>query len=1364
LSQIPFDLTSVLSQDKFKLLAQWRRIEKLTDDNKKSDRLEALNTAVERSIEKKATKIKNLPDITYPPNLPVSQKHEEIKSAIADNQVVIIAGETGSGKTTQIPKMCLELGRGIGGKIGHTQPRRLAARTVAQRISDELGAELGQAVGYKVRFNDQVSDNTYIKLMTDGVLLAELQHDRYLNQYDTLIIDEAHERSLNIDFILGLLKDLLLKRKDLKVIITSATIDPERFSQHFFNAPIISVSGRTFPVEVRYRPIDETEIDNDLAEQYRDSDQINAIFSAVKELDKEEHGDILLFLSGEREIRDTADALTKLKLRNTEVLPLYARLSAAEQNRIFAPHSKRHIVLATNVAETSLTVPGIKYVIDPGTARISRYSYKTKVQRLPIEPISQASANQRMGRCGRTQNGICIRLYSEDDFLSRPEFTAPEILRTNLASVILQMLSLDLGDIEQFPFIQKPDSRFINDGMRLLEELGAIDKSVNAKRRGKRSSKNANSIPSKSTKHGSSALSLTPLGKKLSRIPLDPRLATMVANATQTNALHEVVIIATALSIQDPKERPADFKQKSDELHKRFIDKDSDFNAFLNLWDYLITLQNSVSRSQFRKRCKEEFLSYIRIREWQDLVFQIESTLADLGIKSQIKMAKENTVELDDDFIDTPTIERNYSAIHQPILTGLLSHIGQKIVIEGQGKGKGQEQSLTKERDQKIKGGYQGARNSVFHIFPGSYLFKNKPKWLMSAELVETSKLYARYNAKIQSEWLESAAQHLVNRSYAEPHWDSRQGAVYAYETQTLYGLVIVGRKKVLYSAIDPETSQHLFIQHALVYGEWGKGRVPAFLQRNLDLIDEIKSMENKTRRRDVLCEESDLIDYYKRKLPTNVNNKPALNTWIKENNADSLLATLSDFALIDKTSESAVFPDVWKQNGITLPLEYDFEPGQEFADGISVKIPLALLNQIDPTGFDWLIAPHRHELFAGLIKTLPKQLRRNFVPAPNYADALLQRFNDKNVSIETPLLSALSEGLFRMTGVRVEQDQWEPIKLPDHLKMNFRVVDGNGKIMQQGFDLEAIKNALQGKVKESLTHVVNDDIEQTNITDWNFGELPKVYTKKQHGYEVKAFPALTVNKSSIDIELLESESIAEQKHLEGVVALLLKTLPSPIKHLQKNLPNKSKLVLYFNPFGQVEGLIKDCVKATIKEKIINSVPRNEAEFYHVQKAIEKSLNDDVLETTLQVEKILAIGHQVSKQLKGKVSLDMMQSNGLLITHLNSLIYKDFVSESGVSKLPDILRYIKALEVRVEKIKIDPNKDRQSQIELDKLSASYQEQLKKLPRGASLPPELEEIKWMIEELRVSFFAQSLGTKYPISAKRIKQAMSAYIGR
>ena len=853
LGQLFGELKTCLKKDQFIFKKRLHGVKKITDENKHALALEKIAADITRSQELRDKRLADLPKVTYPEQLPVSQKKDVIKDAIANNQVVIIAGETGSGKTTQIPKMCLELGRGVDGLIGHTQPRRLAARTVANRIAEEMKCELGQQVGFKIRFSDQVSNNTYVKLMTDGILLAEIQQDRFLNQYDTIIIDEAHERSLNIDFILGYLKNLLPKRPDLKIIITSATIDPERFSKHFDDAPIIEVSGRTFPVDVRYNPI--TDINKDDMEA--EGDQLQGIFDAVDELCAEGPGDILIFLNGEREIRDTADALSKRNLKHTDVLPLYSRLSNAEQNRIFAPHSRRHIILSTNVAETSLTVPGIRYVIDPGTARISRYSYRTKVQRLPIEPISQASANQRMGRCGRVEAGICIRLYAEDDFISRPEFTDPEILRTNLASVILQMLALGLGDMAQFPFVQAPDSRNISDGLSLLEELQAVKPD-------KRDSKT----------------SLTASGRELSRLPVDPRLAKMVLTAHKLGALREVIIIVAALSIQDPRERPQEKRAAANEKHGRFDDPDSDFIAFLNLWNYLEEQQSELTNGQFRKLCQKDFLAYMRLREWQDIVYQISTVCNEMGMKATSQAA-------------------DGELIHKALLSGMLSHIGFK--------------------DEKQV--YKGARNSQFHIFPGSGLFKKSPKWIMSAELVETSKLYARTNAKIDINWVEPLAQHLVKRSYTEPHWEKKPGAVIAFEQQTLYGLLVVNKRRCVYSNIDPKVSRELFVRTALVEQDLGLNE--SFLQFNRELIEDIQVLENKSRRRDILVDEQTLFEFYDKKIPKEINNRAAFLKWYKtqkQQNKHYLHMTREELMQHGASSITEFdYPDTWQQDNLNF-------------------------------------------------------------------------------------------------------------------------------------------------------------------------------------------------------------------------------------------------------------------------------------------------------------------------------------------------------------------------------------------------------------------------------------------------------------
>ncbi|WP_114784827.1 ATP-dependent RNA helicase HrpA [Vibrio tetraodonis] len=1287
----PSSLRSALNQcmlrDRFRLSKRISGASKIKKEQPRHAVFDEIALDIAKSIMEAEQRASFKPNIDYPEILPVSQKRDNIAQAIQDNQVVIVAGETGSGKTTQLPKICAELGRGQYGLIGHTQPRRLAARSVASRIAEEMGTKLGDFVGYKVRFNDQISDQTQIKLMTDGILLAEIQHDRFLNQYDTIIIDEAHERSLNIDFILGYLKELLPRRPDLKVIITSATIDPQRFSKHFDDAPIIEVSGRTYPVETRYRPLSG---DDDV-----DRDQLEGIFEAVDELCDEGLGDILIFMNGEREIRDTADALSKRNLKSTEIVPLYARLSAGEQNKIFQPHAGRRIVLATNVAETSLTVPGIKYVIDPGTARISRYSYRTKVQRLPIEPISQASANQRKGRCGRVEEGICIRLYSEQDFESRPEFTDPEILRTNLASVILQMTALGLGDIQAFPFVEAPDKRNIQDGVRLLEELGAINESAkDAKKR------------------------LTSIGKQLARIPIDPRLARMVLEAPKYGALKEVMIIAAALSIQDPRERPSDKQQSSDDKHKRFFHEESDFLTFVNLWDYVQKQQKSLSGNQFRKQCKQDYLNYLRVREWQDVYFQIHQSMREMEYKLN----------------EEPS---SYQSVHSAILVGLLSHIGVK--------------------DQE-KNEYQGARNARFHIFPASGLFKKQPKWIVSAELVETSKLWGRIIAKVQPEWIEPLAKHLIKRSYSEPHWSKKRAAVMAHEKVMLYGVPIVPKRLVNYGSIDPSVSRELFIRSALVEGEWETKH--AFFKTNRKLLQEVEQLEHKSRRRDILVDDDELFDFYDQRIGTEVVSGKHFDSWWKKaSQTDSELLNFEKEMLLKGDASHVTeldYPNFWYQNGLKLKLSYQFEPGED-NDGVTVHLPLPVLNQVEPAGFDWQIPGLRHELVVSLIKALPKTLRKNFVPAPNYADAFLARA----IAMESPLLDSLEKELRRMTGVEVLREDWNLEQVPDHLKVTFRAVDHRNRKLKENRDLYLLKESLKDKVQETLSKVADDDIEQRDLKTWSFGELPKVYQQKRGGYDVKAFPAIVDAKDSVEIKLFET---ADEQHLAmqaGQRKLVLLNVPSPIKYLHSNLPNKSKLGLYFNPYGKVLDLIDDCIACGV-DKLIEEqgglVWQSEA-FEKLKEHVRAELGDTVVEIAKQVEVILTTAFNINKKLKGKIDFSMAFALSDIKTQIEGLIFKGFATECGWKRLPDILRYMQAIEKRMEKLPIDPNKDRLHMLKIESVADEYKELLNKVPKGVMVPEKVKQIRWMIEELRVSYFAQQLGTPYPVSDKRVKNAIS-----
>lgn len=1272
-------LDELMLRDQQRLQRQLYGVKKINKLSEQQASITIIEKAIITARQHVLNRMQVRPSISYPDNLPVSQKKQDIYNAIRDNQVVIVAGETGSGKTTQLPKICLELGRGIKGLIGHTQPRRLAARTVADRINAEL--ESFDCVGYKVRFNDNVGSNTLIKLMTDGILLAEIQQDRLLMQYDTLIIDEAHERSLNIDFILGYLRELLPKRPDLKIIITSATIDHQRFSQHFNNAPIVEVSGRTYPVEVRYRPV----IDDNSA----DRDELQAIFDAVNELGSEGPGDILIFMSGEREIRDTADALNSQNLPHTEVLPLYSRLSNSEQNRIFQSHHGRRIVLATNVAETSLTVPGIKYVIDPGYARISRYSFRTKVQCLPIEPVSQASANQRKGRCGRVSDGICIRLYSELDFLSRPEFTDPEILRTNLAAVILQMTALRLSDIKAFPFITAPDKRNIQDGVRVLEELGAIKIADNGHHH------------------------LTSLGHQLAQLPLDPRLARMVLAAQKNGCVREVMIITSALSIQEPRERPVDKLQASDEKHRRFADKDSDFLTFVNLWGYLKDQQAALSSVQFRKLCRRDFLNCLRVREWQDIYTQLCQVVNELGILVNV-------------------VPADYRSVHSALLTGLLSHVGQKDVDKHE---------------------FTAARNARFAIFPGSGLFKKPPKWVMVAEMIETSRLWGRIAARIEPEWIEPLAQHLIKHHYSEPHWEKTQGAVMARERVTLFGLPIIYARKVNYSTIDPLLCREFFIRHGLVEGDWQTNY--AFFSANLELLTEVEELEHKSRRRDILVDDQILFDFYDKRIGCEVISARHFDVWWKD--ASQSVPDLFNFekSMLIKNNANNIseldYPDYWYQSGVKLRLSYQFEPGTD-ADGVTVHIPLPVLNQIQEQGFDWQIPGIRRELVIALIKSLPKPIRRNFVPVPDYAQALLEKI----IPQKTSLLDALEYELKRMTGVTVSREAWRWEQVADYLKMTFRVVDDKNHTLAEGKNLASLRLKLTQQVQDTLSAVVDDGFEQIDLHVWNFGTLPSRYEQQRTGYVVKAWPALVDEKDSVAIRLFETEQQQQHAMLQGTRRLLWLNIPSPIKYLHEKLPNKSKLALYFNPYGDILALIDDCIACGI-DKIIAQYGGpvwQETDFVRLQARVRAELNDTVVEIAGLVERILTMLFNINKRLKGKIALSQAMALTDIKTQLTGLVYPGFVTSNGWKRLSDSLRYLQAVERRMEKLAVDPQRDRVHMLRVQQIQQAWQHWLDQLPPERIQDLQVQEVRWMIEELRVSFFAQQLGTPYPISDKRI----------
>lgn len=1229
---------------------------------------------------------KHFLEIEYDSELPVVAKRNELMQAIREHQVVIIAGETGSGKTTQLPKICLELGLGMRGFIGHTQPRRIAARSIAARISEELKTDPGDKVGFKVRFNDNVSSNTLIKLMTDGILLVEIQHDPLLLHYDTLIIDEAHERSLNIDFILGYLKQILPKRPDLKIIITSATLDPERLSIHFNRAPIFSVSGRTYPVEIRYWP-QENDPKNE------EGDQITGIVNAVKTLQQlKQRGDILVFLSGEREIRDTADALALQDLKHTEILPLYARLSIRDQNRIFQPHTGNRVVLATNVAETSLTVPGIKYVIDTGLARISRYSVKTKVQRLPIEAISQASANQRAGRCGRTSEGICIRLYDESDYLNRPLYTDPEILRTNLAAVILQMAALKLGDIEAFPFVDAPDKRQIQDGIRLLEELGAIHtRSVQIK--------------------------LTEIGRLLARFPLDPRLGRMILEARKQGCLKEVTVIAAGLSILDPCERPPQKQQTADEKHKRFASERSDFLRFLNLWNYIEIQQKELTSNQFRKLCQKEYLNYLRIREWQDLTAQLHHILTELHFPLN-------------------PIPGDAVSIHIAILSGLLSHIGLK------------EGDISR---------YSGARNIHFFLQPGSVLFKTSPKWCVVNELIETSRLWGRCAARIESEWIEPLAEHLARSTYSEPHWSKRQGAVLAYEKVTLFGLPIVGRRIVNYRNIDQTLSRKLFIRHGLVEADWSTNHY--FYQRNRDLIERVERLEHKSRRRDILIDEDRLFDFYDERIPQHVASSRDFDTWwdiMSKNNEDYLNFTeemlINPGAAEDVTPQR--YPDIWHQNHFELDLVYEFDPSSN-KDGVTVIIPIAILNQINEAEFDWQIPGLRQDLIIALIKSLPKSLRRNLVPAPHYARAFLERVTP----YEHPLRDTLEIEFLRMTGISIDKENWEYEKIPSYLRMTFRIVDDTNAPLLEGKDLKQLKNELKGKIEQHISAPARaKGIEKRDITDWDFGVLPKEFEDKRQGYTIKAYPALLARSKSVEIQLVTTYEEQQTRSLMGLRRLLLLNLPSPIQYLHETLPNKSKLGLYFASFGTVNELIDDCIAAAVDTLIQREggMIWNESDFQSLLSRIKGDINPLVAEIAEQVQHILTQHFQINKRLKGYIDLSLAFSLGDIKKQLSHLIYNGFVSQTGYTRLADISRYLNAVEIRLEKLGQNSTKDAAAVRQITQVESAYQNVVDQLPESKHGLPDVVKGRWMIEELRVNLFAQHIKIPYPISEKRIRE--------
>ncbi|MGH3614329.1 MAG: ATP-dependent RNA helicase HrpA [Pseudonocardia sp.] len=1270
-------------------------------------RLGSAVAAAERRLERRRAAV---PVISYPEALPVSARREDIAVAIRDHQVVIVAGETGSGKTTQIPKICLELGRGVRAMIGHTQPRRLAARTVAARIAEELGTEIGGAVGWKVRFTDQVGDQTLVKLMTDGILLAELTGDRMLHQYDTLIIDEAHERSLNIDFILGYLTQLLPRRPDLKVIITSATIDPERFAEHFSRAigepvPIVEVSGRSYPVQVRYRPV----VDPDDPDADPDRDQLEAIGDAIAELRREGSGDVLVFLPGEREIRDTAEGLAKREWPDTEILPLYSRLSTAEQQRIFAPHRGRRVVLATNVAETSLTVPGIGYVVDPGTARISRFSRRLKVQRLPIEKVARASADQRAGRCGRTSDGICIRLYSEDDFDARPEFTEPEILRTNLASVVLQMISLDLGELSEFPFVEPPEARSIADGLALLHELGALGESPEPGQR-----------------------SLTDVGRALAALPVDPRLGRMLVEADRTGCLREVLVIAAALSVQDPRERPTEHRQAADERHARFAEDGSDFLALRNLWTYLAEQRDALSGNRFRRLCRDEFLHYMRIREWQDLHAQLRSAARSAGM--------------------TPNdVDAAPDRIHTAVLAGLLSQVGLREAgtdAAGAVRGGGNRE-------------YLGARGAKFMIFPGSSLARKPARWVMAAELVETSRLWARTVACIQPEWIEPLAVHLIRRTYSEPHWSRKRAAVVAIERATLHGIPIVVGRTVDYGRIDPEVSRELFIRHALVEGDWDTRH--RFFHANRELLDDVEELEHRARRRDLVVDEETLVAFYDSRIPADVVSGRHFDSWWKK--ISRRRPALLDFTpellttAAAETVDRGAYPDHVEAGGLTLALSYAFEPGHH-TDGVTVDVPVAALHQIDPMPFTWQVPGLREELVTALIKTLPKQLRRNFAPAPDHARAVLTRLRTG----DEPLLDGLERELGRMRGVHIPREAWELDRLPEHLSVTFRVVDETGCEIARGTDLEVLRRELAPKVRAELA-AAGVELERTGLTTWSVGRpgdraLPREQRIRRGSHVVTGHPGLIDRDTSVDIRVFPTAAERDPAMWRGTRRLLLLETPSPAKQVQRGLDNAAKLALSRNPHGSVAALLEDCVTAAADALITagGGPAWDEPAYLRLRGLFQKQLASTTLDVLHGVRAVLVVWHRVQTQLGELTAPVLLAARVDLTAQVDPLVGPGFATAAGVSRLADVVRYLEAVERRIEKLRADPARDAGWTGQVRVVADEYDAEVAALPPGVEPSPALREIRWMIEELRVSLYAHPMRTRYPVSIKRIQKAI------
>ena len=1282
------NLDQAMIADRHRLRRQLHELRKKPDEVKLAQWVERAQVSMAQVTARR----QSVPTIRYDDSLPIAAKREEIKKILAEHQVLIIAGETGSGKTTQLPKICLELGRGQHGQIAHTQPRRIAARSVAARVAEELATPLGALVGYQVRFEDQSEANTLVKLMTDGILLAETQHDRFLERYDTIIVDEAHERSLNIDFLLGYLKTLLPRRPDLKVIITSATIDLERFSQHFDGAPIIEVSGRTFPVDTWYRPLtsEQDEEGNSVEDDLTIDQAIIATLDEIASFERSEGkrpGDVLVFLPGEREIRDAAEVLRKAQLKHTEILPLYARLSPAEQQKIFQSHPGRRVVLATNVAETSLTVPGIRYVIDCGTARISRYSYRAKVQRLPIEAVSQASANQRKGRCGRVEPGICIRLYSEEDFNGRPAFTDPEILRTNLAAVILQMLHLRLGEIDQFPFIEPPDGKAITDGFNLLQELSAVNRENQ----------------------------LTPLGRQLARLPVDPRMGRMLLEAAKQGSLQEVLIVASALSVQDVRERPPERQQAADQAHAQWKDADSDFAGLVNLWRGFEEQRLALTASPLRAWCRKNFLNYLRLREWRDAHRQLSLICREL----QLTVNKEPA---------------DFPKFHKAILSGLLSQIGQKTE----------------------DGDYLGARQRRFWIHPSSGIGKKRPQWLMTAELMETTKLYARMVAKIDADWIEPLAGHLIKKNHFEPHWEKKRGQAVAYEQITLFGLIVVGRRAVHYGPVDPVVSRELFIREALVRGEI-LSRAKC-LTANRELLEQLDALEAKARRRDILADEETLYAFYDAGVPAEIHQTATFDHWYKTESQKNpkLLIMREEDVLAREASEvtAGQYPDTLRLGDLTLALSYHFEPNHP-RDGVTVSVPAPLLPALPNERLEWLVPGLLEAKCIALVRNLPKALRKNFVPVPDFVRAALERIT----FAEGSLPQTLGRELLRMTGARVTDEAWAESEqqVDSHLRMNIEVLDGDGKFLGEGRDLAELTARFVQASQAALAP--QSAKSQQPVQAKVFAAVAETTQQKIAGLSMTVYPALVEEGGTVKEGRFSTAAEAEFQHRRALQRLLLQQLAEPAKFLRGKLPGQTELGLLYRDLGRIEALVEDILLASLDTCILDgeaTLPRDGAGLAALAERKRGAWAEHAERLARQTLDILKLWHGLQKRFKGKIDLAQAVALNDIKQQLGQLVYPGFVRQTPAVWLKEVPRYLKAIELRLEKLGSQVQKDRVWSTELGNVWAQFQARQAKHAQEGKRDPELELYRWLIEEYRVSLFGQQLGTKLPISDKRLSK--------